>query len=76
MMMYISEWSTVLFCLLLVVAAGDDSCPTWFNRSFQDGPCECGKSLGSVIVCNETGKVSVLDSYCLTSNGDKDGCDR
>ena len=74
--MYISEWSAVLFSLLLVVAAGDESCPTWFNRYSQDGPCECGKSLGSVITCNnETGEVGVLKYYCLTSNEDEDGCD-
>ena len=76
--MYISQWSAVLFSLLLVVAAGDESCPTWFNRYSQDGPCDCGKSLGSVIACNnETGEVGVLGSYCLTSNGHEheDGCD-
>ena len=76
--MYISEWSAVLFSLLLVVAAGDESCPTWFNRYSQDGPCECGSSIGSVITCNnETGEVGVLGSYCLTSNGHghEHGCD-
>ena len=66
--MFISEWSAVLFSLLLVVAAGDESCPTWFNRYSQDGPCEYGKSVGSVITCNnETGEVGVLKYYCLTS---------
>ena len=66
----------MLFSLLLVVAAGDESCPTWFNRYSQDGPCECGSSRGSVITCNnETREVGVLKSYCLTSNGDEDGCD-
>ena len=77
-MMYIGEWSAVLLSLLLVVAAGDESCSTWFNRYSQDGPCECGKSLGSVIACNnETREVGVLGSYCLTSNGHEheDGCD-
>ena len=74
--MFIREWSAVLFSLLLVVAAGDESCPTWFNRYSQDGPCECGKSIGSVITCNnETGEVGVLGTYCLTSNEDEDGCD-
>ena len=73
-----SEQSAVLFSLLLVVAAGNDSCPTWFKRSFQDRHCECGSSIGSVITCNhETREVCVLDSYCLTSNGheDEDRCD-
>ena len=74
--MYISEWSAVLFSLLLVVAAGDESCPTWFNRYSQDGPCECGRNIDSVITCNnETGEIGVLESYCLTSNEDEDGCD-
>ena len=75
--MYISQWSAVLFSLLLVVAAGDESCSTWFNRYSQDGPCECGSSsIGSVITCNnETREVGVLKSYCLTSNEDEDGCD-
>ena len=74
--MFISEWSAVLFSLLLVVAAGDESCPTWFNRYSQDGPCECGSNIGSVITCNnETGEVGVLKSYCLTSNEDENGCD-
>ena len=75
-MMYISEWSAVLFSLLLVVAAGDESCPTWFNRYSKDGPCDCGKRVGSVVTCNnETGEVGVLGSYCLTSNENEDGCD-
>ena len=74
--MYISKWSAVLFSLLLAVAAGDESCPTWFNRYSQDGPCDCGKMVGSVVTCNnETGEVGVLESYCLTSNEDEDGCD-
>ena len=74
--MFISQWSAVLFSLLLVVAAGDESCPTWFNRYSQDGPCECGRNIGSVIACNnETGVVGVLEYYCLTSNEDEDGCD-
>ena len=75
-MMFISQWSAVLFSLLLVVAAGDESCPTWFNRYSQDGPCDCGKRVGSVVTCNnETRVVGVLGTYCLTSNGDEDGCD-
>ena len=75
--MHISEWSAVWFnSLLLVVAAGDESCPTWFNRYSQDGPCDCGKRVGSVITCNnETGEVGVLGTYCLTSNEDEDRCD-
>ena len=72
------EQSAVLFSLLLVVAAGNDSCPTWFKRSSEDGPCECGSSIGNVIACNNvTGEVSMLESFCLTSNEDEheDGCD-
>ena len=37
-----------------------------------DGECLCGATLGTVVVCNnETQQVGVLDTYCLTSNGDE-----
>ena len=60
-------WRVVV--LLISVAYGEP-CPTWLHPS-GDGECLCGATLGTVVVCNnETQQVGVLDSYCLTSNGD------
>ena len=59
--------------LLLIAVACGENCSTWFY-SAGDGQCVCGSLLGTVIVCNnetQDGRahVGVLDSYCLTSNG-------
>ena len=60
-------WRVVV--LLISVAYGEP-CPTWLHPS-GDGECLCGATLGTVVVCNnETRQVAVLESYCLTSNGD------
>ena len=60
-------WQVVV---LLISIAYAESCPTWLHPS-GDGECLCGATLGTVVVCNnETQQVGVLDSYCLTSNGD------
>ena len=58
--------------MLLISVSCDESCPTWLHPS-GDGECVCD-SLRNAVVCkneckNET-KVSVLNIYCLTSNGD------
>ena len=60
-------WRVVV--LLISVAYGEP-CPTWLHPS-GDGECLCGDTLGTVVVCNnETQQVGVLNTYCLTSNGD------
>ena len=60
-------WQVVV--LLISVAYGE-ACPTWLYPS-GDGECLCGATLGTVVVCNnETQQVGVLDTYCITSNGD------
>ena len=58
--------------MLLMLVSCDESCPTWLHPS-GDGECVCDP-FETVVVCkngckNET-HVSVLDFYCLTSNGD------
>ena len=59
-----------LSALLLSVAWADGNCTTWLHP-LGDGQCSCGPTLGNVVVCNnETQKVGVLDSYCLTSTED------
>ena len=64
-------WSVVGLSLLLISVACADNCTTWLHPS-GDGQCLCGPSLGTVVVCNnETQEVGVLDSLCLTSNGDE-----
>ena len=56
--------------MLLISVAYGEPCPTWLHPS-GDGECLCGATIGTVVVCNnETQQVGVLDSYCLTSNGD------
>ena len=49
------------------------SCPTWLYLS-EEGWCTCGSRLLNVIICNNiTQKVSVLNTFCLTSfNTDQD----
>ena len=60
----------VLGLLLLSVTCAERNCSTWLHPS-GDGQCLCGPSLGTVVVCNnETRKVGVLGSHCLTSSGD------
>ena len=57
-------------CVVLISVSCAKSCPTWLHPS-GDGECLCGATLGTVVVCNnETRQVAVLNSYCLTSNGD------
>ena len=57
-------------CVVLISVSCAKSCPTWLHPS-GDGECLCGATLGTVVVCNnETRQVGVLDTYCLTSNGD------
>ena len=63
-------WCIVELCVLLISIACAKSCPTWLHPS-GDGECLCGATLGTVVTCNnETQQVGVLDTYCLTSNGD------
>ena len=63
-------WCVVGLCVVLISVSCAKSCPTWLYPS-GDGECLCGATLGTVIVCNnETQQVGVLDTYCLTSNGD------
>ena len=63
-------WCVVGLCVLLISVAYAEPCPTWLHPS-GDGECLCGATLGTVVVCNnETRQVGVLDTYCLTSNGD------
>ena len=63
-------WCVVKLCALLVSVACVKPCPTWLHPS-GDGECLCGATFNSVVVCNnETLQVGVLDTYCLTSNGD------
>ena len=57
-------------CVVLISVSCAKSCPTWLHPS-GDGECLCGATIGTVVVCNnETRQVGVLDTYCLTSNGD------
>ena len=63
----------VSLLLIAVVSKSDccinNTCPTWFRES--GGRCQCGNSLGNVIICNnETQKVIALNSYCVTSDSD------
>ena len=50
----------------------NDMCPNsniWFVRG-RDGKCECGRDLDGIVQCDpETKELSVLDCYCITSNG-------
>ena len=56
--------------MLLISVAYAEPCPTWLYPS-GDGECLCGATLGTVVVCNnETQQVGVLESHCITSNGD------
>ena len=60
--------------MLLIAVGCAENCSTWFYPA-GDGQCVCGSRLGTVIVCNnetQDGRahIGVLDSYCLTSNGD------
>ena len=60
-------WQVVVLLSSVVYA---ESCPTWLHPS-GDEECLCGATLGTVVVCNnETQQVALLDTYCLTSNGD------
>ena len=59
--------------MLLMSVSCDESCPTWLHPS-GDGECVCDP-FETVVLCkngckNET-HVSLLDYYCLTSNGDR-----
>ena len=56
--------------MLLISVAYAEPCPTWLYPS-GDGECLCGAILGNVVTCNnETQQVGVLESHCITSNGD------
>ena len=56
--------------MLLISVAYGEPCPTWLHPS-GDGECLCGATLGTVVTCNnETRQVGVLESHCITSNGD------
>ena len=49
-------------------SAGNGSCPTWLFLS-KNGWCTCGNSYHDVILCNnETQKVSIRRSFCMTSS--------
>ena len=54
---------------LIILLTTVENCSTWFYP--EDGQCVCGKPIGTIVVCNnDTQEVGVLNSYCLTSNGD------
>ena len=54
--------------MLLVSVSCDTSCPTWLHLS-GDGKCVC-LPFHTWVVCENETQVGVIDSYCLTSNGD------
>ena len=63
-------WCVVGLCVLLISVAYGEACPTWLHPS-GDGECLCGATLGTLVVCNnESQRVGVLESHCITSNGD------
>ena len=48
---------------------GNGSCPTWLYHS-EEGKCVCGSRLLNVILRNNISqKVSIQDTFCLTSYG-------
>ena len=61
-------WCVVGLCVLLVSVSCDTSCPTWLHLS-GDGKCVC-LPFHTWVVCENETQVGVIDSYCLTSNGD------
>ena len=65
-------WCVVGLCVLMISVSCDESCPTWLHPS-KHGECVCDP-FQNVVVCKNECKneahVSILDFYCLTSNGD------
>ena len=55
----------LLIILLMVVFT--EACPLWFNYNSTTEECQCGDSLGGVVMCNNnTKKVSLQFYYCMT----------
>ena len=67
-------WFIALNSLLVVItlcSSTNQSCPTWFHYS-QDEGCVCGDELDGTVLCDNTSQsVAVLDCFCMTSNGER-----
>lgn len=72
---YLGAGLLIAVCVASTVLS-QEPCPTWFYRSQEGEPeskngCKCGDSVNGAVSCNNvTGEVSVLDCFCMTSNGD------
>ena len=65
----VSSCNIIVFNVMLILAADDYSCPTWFFYSNTTQQCECGFESTSIHCDQQTMKVQMKVGYCVTYSG-------
>ena len=62
-------WYQAIILLHFIVISACCGCPLWFvyNTTLED--CQCGRSLGGIVECDEaTERIALQTCYCMTHN--------